>query len=638
MCGIAGFVATQPGDQYAHWANHATRALSHRGPDDHAAFAWSPSGGSSTIGPDAHVGLIHRRLSIIDLSAGGRQPRATPDGRYVLIFNGEIYNYRELRAELVATTGYVFQSQSDSEVLLAAWQAWNSRCIPKLTGMYAFAVLDTRANTLTLVRDNVGIKPLFTVCNRHGFAFASEPTVLLDWPDVQRRMNPQAVVDYLRFGFTDHLPETMFAEIGHVPAGSVLEVPIGDPGHFHVTRQWIPEPQPKVDLPFDEAAKTLRDKLTESVDLHLRSDVPVANCLSGGVDSSTLVALMRYVGGSSAEIHTFSHVARGTPHDEERFVDVINAQFSTVPHKVESTPEDLLDRLPTLIRTQQVPFSTTSIFAQYRVFEALHAEGLKVTLDGQGADELFGGYGFHIGARVGSLLKQRKIGAATKLATAAAGMHGLSSKTHWSNALDYLLPPNVQRLARKSAGRTLSPLWLDSGWCDSRGVSPDPYRTAESRDLVTEALCRSLAGPGLPHLLRYEDHNSMAFSVEARVPYLSQPLMSYALSLPESYLVSNQGETKHVLRRAMRGIVPDAILNRKDKVAFQTPESQWARAIAPWIEQRLESETARSLKVIDIEQALALWRQMQRGETPYNSVVWRWANLIEWARVFEVVP
>ncbi|MBS1714373.1 MAG: asparagine synthase (glutamine-hydrolyzing) [Armatimonadetes bacterium] len=639
MCGIAGYVRTKGSPVAAGWARNAECTLEHRGPDDSCHAVWSGSGLAigriGEVPPDGLAGLVHRRLSIIDLSPLGRQPMVSPEARFVSAFNGEIYNYREIRARLEAR-GERFQSQSDSEVLLRSFSLDGPSSLDEAVGMYALAVLDLSEKTLFLARDPAGIKPLYWVQTDAGFAFASEPAVLLEWPGVGRGADPQGLVDYLRFGFTDHRDTGLFADVNQLRAGSHMSVELETCRVRPSVRTFTFAPRAPFEGCREQAATALKDVLCESVDLHLRADVPVATCLSGGIDSSTIAMLMRHVGGPQTEIHSFSHLARGTAFDEERYMDMVNEACGAVPHKVQSTPEDLSRDLPRLIRCQQEPFSTTSIYAQYRVMEALRQAGLKVTLDGQGADELFGGYSFHIGARIGSLVRQGRLGAAFTLARQADGNAGLTTKRHWSNAMDYVLPAGFRSFARNAAGKSLVPAWLDTDWCDRHGVAPDPYRTAGGTQTLKTALTRGLEGPGLTHLLRYEDRNSMAFGVESRVPFVSRPVIEFALSLPEEFLIGPQGETKTLLRQAMRGIVPDAVLDRRDKVAFQTPEDEWMKALAPWIDETLNSDAARRAGPLKADAALAHWNRVRSGEAAYGPAVWRWANLIEWIRAFDV--
>ena len=638
MCGIAGFVTKRPDDFAAVWAAKAQNLLSHRGPDGTSTASWDRTNlcVSPSVRPGSTAGLVHNRLSIIDLSALGDQPMSTADGRLHMVFNGEIYNYVELREELAREHGVTFVSQSDGEVLLAAWAVWGHSCLNRLIGMFALAILDTRAGKLYLARDPVGIKPLFYVNNAQGLAFASEPAPLLEWPGTSRKVDPQGVVDYLRFGFTDHLPTTMFQDVLQLRAGTWAEVSLRDPSEMRVETYWSPTTRPTLETDRETAVARLRELLFESVELHLRADVPVACCLSGGIDSSSIAMLMRHVGGPKLEIHTFSHVAPGTPFDEQVWIDTVNAECGAVSHKIESSAEDLVRDLPDLVRKQQVPFSTTSIYAQNRVFQCLHEHGLKVTLDGQGADELFGGYGFHIGARIGSLIKSGNWAKAQALLQRAGQLPGQSKKGQLGNALDYVLPSGLQKAVRKAGGKEVAPAWFNASWCAQKGVSPDPYRTGHSRELLREALCRSLKGPGLPHLLRYEDQNSMAYSVESRVPFLAQPILEFALALPEEFLVSDQAQTKTLLRQAMRGIVPDVVLDRKDKVAFQTPESDWFKSLEPWMDGVLSSDAAGSCAALDMGQAKSHWDRVKSGASPYTPVVWRWVNLIEWSRQFGV--
>lgn len=638
MCGIAGFVSKGPNGLAAEWANSAQKTLHHRGPDGTASASWNGEclKIAPAVLPGATAGLVHNRLSIIDLSALGNQPMTTPDGRWTMVFNGEIYNYRELRDVLRADHGVEFKSQSDAEVLLHSWATWGQESLSRLVGMFAFAILDSRERTLTVARDQVGIKPLFYARSEAGFAFASEPAPLLTWPGTSRKADPQGVVDYLRFGFTDHRDSSMFADVRQLRPGTWATLSLDDPAQTVVERFWTAAPRPTLRVSKEAATERLRELLLESVDLHLRSDVPVACCLSGGIDSSSIAMLMRHVGGPGVEIHTFSHIAPGTPFDEQQWMDAVNTACNAVPHKVTSSVDDLVRDLPALVGKQQVPFSTTSIYAQNRVFQSLHQNGLKVTLDGQGADELFGGYGFHIGARIGSMIKAGQWGKASRLLNRAAALPGHSKRGNLGNALDYLLPPGLQKRLRDAGGKSLNPGWLNATWCEAKGVSPDPYRTARSREILRAALCPSLEGPGLPHLLRYEDHNSMAYSVESRVPFLSQPVIEFALSLPEDYLVSEGAQTKTLLRAAMRGIVPDVVLDRKDKIAFQTPEAEWFKALEPWMDGVLSSEGAGSVTPIDLEQAKRHWSQVKDGSAPYSPVLWRWVNLIEWTRQFTV--
>lgn len=311
MCGIGGILARDAA-AFPHAAlRDMSRQLQHRGPDDHGFLLWSGEdlpqrsrdGGST--GPTV-LGLVHRRLSIIDLTTSGWQPMNSHDRRYDIVFNGEIYNHIELRQDLEAE-GERFTSSSDTEVLLAAWALWGTACLPRLVGMFAFAVVDWQQRCITLVRDRFGIKPLYYSVSPQGFAFASEMKALL--PIVGRNIAPQPLYRYLMYGLTDIDADTLIADIRQLPPASFLQIGL-DRAQPGIERQYWQVPQTiNHDLSFDSAACALRNLLIDSVRLHMRSDVPVGACLSGGLDSSAIVMAMRAAGGRNIDLHTFTYVA-----------------------------------------------------------------------------------------------------------------------------------------------------------------------------------------------------------------------------------------------------------------------------------------------------------------------------------------
>ncbi len=636
MCGIAGYVSIQDSGVASSWLANAQKALHHRGPDGYA-FAFLKENGFVTSNETTErtkVALLHNRLSIIDLSDGGIQPKVSQCGRFAMTFNGEIYNYRELRRQLEADFGIQMKTESDSEVLIEGWSAWGCQVLTKLVGMFVFAIVDRLKNELILVRDLVGIKPLLYVETSAGLAFASEIQCLLNWPGVTTELDPQSTVDYLRFGFSDHRDCKIFKDIRSVRPGTVETFSLAQGAKIKSEEFWSAKPREESELSFEDARNRLRELLLESVDYHLRSDVPVAACLSGGIDSSSLVMMMRHVGGPSAEIHTFSHIAPGTAFDEQRWMDPVQEASGAIAHKIETSADDLIADLPELIRIQQQPFSTTSIYAQYRVMKSLHESGLKVTLDGQGADELFGGYGFHIGARIGSLIRGSRFGSALNLARAGGELPGMTFKGQVANALDYVLNPQLQIWARRVAGKDLVPSWLNETWIKDNQVRVHPYRESRSKFVLKSALERGMRGPGLPHLLRYEDQNSMAHSIESRVPYLSQPVMEFVLSLPEKYLISDCAVTKPLLREAMRGLVPDVVLDRKDKVAFQTPEADWIKRLQPFVDDLLSQDHGTYARAFHFDQLRLTWNSVKAGQASYSPSIWRWINYLAWGQMF----
>ncbi len=633
MCGIAGLALHKPGD--LNWAGRALEGLHHRGPDDQGWLAWSP-------GTAAHRGkiwneargsvlLVHRRLSILDLSELGWQPMSSQDERYHLVFNGEIYNYLELRQELEAL-GYCFRSHSDTEVLLAAWAHWGTACLERLVGMFAFAVLDTQEQSLHLVRDFFGIKPLYYCAFGGGVGFASEIPVLLELPGVGRQVNPGPLYRYLRFGLTDDGGQTLFRDIRQLPAAHYLRLDLNNLQLAAPERYWQPTLQNPLELSFEEAAEAVRAQFLQNVRLHLRSDVPVGAALSGGLDSSAIVTAMRRL-EPGLELHTFTFVADSGV-SEESWADLVGQAAKVQAHKVRPSAQELVADLNRLVRVQGEPFGSTSIYAQYRVFRLAQEAGIKVMLDGQGADEILAGYAVYGGARLASLVRQGRWLEA--LAFLRHSRLEPALKDTWKSALAFLLPPRLEPLARRLAGQGLAPAWLNTAWFAERKVPLASPRTTHGRDVLRHELLQSLTETSLPKLLRYEDRNSMAHSIESRVPFLTPQMVELLLNLPEAYILSPQGQTKAVFRRAMQGLVPQAILDRKDKVGFATPEQHWLHQLAPWVHELLDSEALGQVHPIQQSAVKEEFAAILAGHKPFDFRVWRWINLVAWARTFAV--
>jgi asparagine synthase (glutamine-hydrolysing) len=626
MCGIAGIVSPHGPELSRAWAERSLSTLEHRGPDDRGRFEMPPGRG-------AHAALMHRRLSILDLTPGGKQPMATPDGRYHLVFNGEIYNHLELREEL-EREGVVFRSRSDTEVLLHALARWGTQALPRLVGMFGLGLLDLRARRLLLARDPFGIKPLYYVRSGATFAFASEIKALLLLPFVRREVNPQRLYEYLRWGQTDHGEDTLLAGARQLPPAHYLEVPLDGTAGAPV-RYWGLDRAETLDLSFDEAAARLRELFLKSVRLHLRSDVPVGAALSGGIDSSSIVAAMRAV-APGADLHAFSYVADDPALSEEKWIDVAGAAAGAAVHKVRATPEELVADLDDLVYAQDEPFGSTSIYAQYRVFRLARATGVKVMLDGQGADEMLAGYRPYLAARLASLVRQGRLVGAFRFLNRARRQPGAGgARRLLLQAGGLLLPARCKSLARRLLGAPDMPGWLNAAWFHERGaLAPESH--CRSRHVLREQLERSLGATSLPMLLRYEDRNSMASSLESRVPFLTTELVEFVLRLPEDYLLDRGGTSKSVFRRAMRGLVPDAVLDRRDKIGFATPELRWLKALRPWVERVLDSERARSARPLHWPGLRSEWEAVLAGRRPFDFRVWRWLNLIRWSERFDV--
>lgn len=637
MCGIAGIAFRQPTNIPGSVGRNLQATLAHRGPDDlgYLLFGegvdrgrkWPEQGGRG------RVLLVHRRLSIIDLGETGWQPMSTPDGRYHLVYNGEIYNYVELRAELEAL-GYTFHSHSDTEVLLAAYSQWGQAALQRLIGMFAFAVLDVHKRELFLARDFFGIKPLFYATTPTGFAFASEIKALLELPGVGRQVNSSRVHAYLLAGATDHGDATLYEDVRQLPAAHCVTICLERPEIVEPVQYWNLSLDRRIDLSFDDAAEQLRGLFLDSVRMHLRSDVAVGAALSGGVDSSSIVAAMRYL-KPDLEIHTFSFLAEDPTIREERWVDIVGGAARTTVHKVQPSADELVSDLDCLIRAQDEPFGSTSIYAQHRVFRLAGQAGIKVMLDGQGADELLAGYSSYLVPRLASLLRGGRWIEAAMFARSLGTLPRVPARSIVRSAGLRMVPQPLKRPLRRLMKREPAPEWLNTQWfldCGD-GVPEMPLSLGLQ---LHEQLLASVQHNSLPALLRYEDRNSMAHSIESRVPFLTPQLAEFILSLPEEHLIARDGTTKAVFRQAMRGIVPDRILDRRDKIGFETPEQRWLATLRPWVDEVLSGAAAADVPALNLPAVRREWGAVLDGKRPFDWRVWRWINLIRWSELHDV--
>jgi asparagine synthase (glutamine-hydrolysing) len=622
MCGIVGgWWSTVPSNLDS-CVESALLAMRERGPDDRRYQVNRISQGVLVLG--------HTRLSIIDLSPSGGQPMTSPDGRFTMVFNGEIYNYRELRHELLAN-GRAFVSASDTEVLLQAWAVWGVGCLRRLVGMFSFAVLDRQSNELTCARDAFGIKPFFYSLNDGRFLFASEQGALRTLMSEQPKADWQRCYDYLVPGDYDSQERTFVYGVKHLLPAHFLKFTI-DSGEFRPPqRWWAPNIKETSTLTFGQATEAVREQFLDNVRLHMRSDVPIGAALSGGIDSSAVVCSMRYL-YPDRPIHTFSFVARGHSVSEERWIDRVNGHVGAISHKLEATWTELARDIDDLIRSQGEPFGGTSVYGQYRIFQLAKNSGIAVTLDGQGADELLAGYIGYPGFRVLSLLDLGHPLSAICFARYWSQWPGRSPRRPWEQLVEILLPDVMEHLPDRWLGRNSEPTWLKSELMREAGVRMRRPRSLMLRShrgrRVAAAQSRALTHMGLISLLRHADRASMRFSVESRVPFLTLPMADLLLQLPERYLISDKGETKSVFRAAMRGIVPDDILDRRDKIGFGTPERSWMMRLAPTAREWLRA--SEPIPFIDRDELLKRFDTVVAGKAPFDWQVWCWVNFVKW--------
>jgi len=553
MCGISGAFNPQglpPGHEAL--VQRFGQAMRHRGPDDEGLFS------------DGVCALGHRRLAIIDLSRDGRQPFESPDGRHQMVFNGEIFNYIELRAEL-AGLGWNFATRTDTEVLLAAWLRWGSECLHRLNGMFAFAVYDSRDKSLFLARDRMGVKPLYIARQGGTLFFASETKALCEIPGLSKAVDSQALFDFLVFNRTDVHDETFLESVRRIPKGCRALV---DASGSRIETWWDPRAflDKGSETDPDRAARTVEELFVSAAALRMRSDVPVGSCLSGGLDSSALTGVLFQRLGAQAGYPCFTAAYPGHPVDETGFVDALNARYPFKSLRTHPTGAKALADLEGFVRANDEPTTGPSFYAQYEVMRLARENGVTVLLDGQGGDESFAGYQYFHGFNLYGLLRRLKLGRFTREL-----WHVLTRRQHLSAvqtlAFQALPGPLRKRLLFKA-----SPL-VDRGFFEAHIEKSRIYREFFAVNGLNESLCAHFRFK-LEHLLRMEDRNSMAFSLEARVPYLDYRLVEYCLGLPEEMKI-DKGETKLLQKRALGRYTIPEILGRKDKLGFATPAEQW---------------------------------------------------------------
>jgi asparagine synthase (glutamine-hydrolysing) len=623
MCGILGGWWLNPEQAYKKMP-YAVKKIKHRGPDDEG-YEFYHRG-------DTVVSFGHTRLSIIDLSAAGHQPMHSEDARWTIIFNGEIYNYKELRAELQGI-GTTFKTDSDTEVLLKAWIQWNLNCLTRLVGMFAFAILDKKLGTLTCARDAFGIKPLYFTKNEDQFIFASEVPALIELLSRKPSLNWQRSYEYLVHGDYDTNANSFYEHVYHLEPGHLIEVDTLSGKPAKPKRWYVPNIIEKKSFSFDDAVECVRDQFLKNIQFHLRSDVPLAAALSGGIDSSAVVCAMRYV-EPEIPIHTFSYIADEQNVSEEYWVDRVNSHVGAIGHKVRANTDQLANDLEKLIIIQGEPIGSTSIYAQYRVFQKAREKGIKVILDGQGADEMLAGYIGYPGQRIRSLLEQGQIMNAWQFWQNWANWPGRNRWLAMKYLVSELASGKVYELLRRIDGKSAIPNWINSDSLLENNVNLIKPRvrslSSNKGRRVIDELALSLTQRGVPRLLRHGDRASMAFGLESRVPFLTLDMVNLLLTLPENYLISNGGETKYIFRRAMKGIVPDEILNRRDKIGFETPEEKWTMALSKKLKHLFEEDI--SIPWINQKQILMNLKLIEEKKIKFSWQVWRWINFTIWYR------
>ncbi|UNC93628.1 asparagine synthase (glutamine-hydrolyzing) [Candidatus Contubernalis alkaliaceticus] len=665
MCGISAIFQT--GGQAPVIGNiiEMTDIIRHRGPDGEGFVflgqneplqAWC-FGGAETPPPvysapyqyapqkhfpgeaptGAFASLGHRRLSIVDLTPSGHQPMCYGEGRYWITYNGEVYNHIELRRELEGL-GHRFCSTSDTEVILAAYNQWGKECLSRFNGMFSFVLVDLTKGKVFAARDRFGIKPLYYWFSPKGFlAFASEIKQFTVLPGWDPSLNGQRVYDYLNWSLMDHTRETLFGEVFQLRGGEAVEAEFSKLGSPLPIYSWYRLNPAAFSGNLKEAAEEFQELLRDSIRLRLRADVAVGSCLSGGLDSSAIVCianeLLRQQGVNSLQ-KTFSAGSRVKKFDEGDYIKEVVKQTGVEAYYTYPTLEDLFEDLDALTWHQDEPLGSTSIFAQWCVFKLTSKNQVKVMLDGQGADEQLAGYHEFFPPRMAGLLLRFKWLSLWQELRAASDIHRSSPRHYLKQTASLLFPEGLRRTVQRLKGRgdPTSPDWLDM---NKLGAAPEDtfFKSGNKAHSVGQLSYAQLTATSLPMLLHWEDRDSMAHSVESRVPFLDYRLVEFVLSLPDEYKIF-QGTTKYVLRQSMKGVLPERIRLRQDKMAFVTPAEVWMKQQAPqWFISELKQAVEVSRGILT-PRALDQLEQMLAGKIPFSYLTWRFISFGRWLKQF----
>jgi asparagine synthase (glutamine-hydrolysing) len=631
VCGIAGFIDTTLGmgtDELRAGAARMGRGLAHRGPDDEGVW----------IDGVAGVALSHRRLSIVDLSKEGHQPMTSPSGRYVAVFNGEIYNYPGIRDQIVAGGWSVhWRGHSDTEVLLAACDAWGvEESIRRCNGMFAIAIWDKRDRALMLLRDRMGEKPLYYGWQGRTFLFGSELSAIEAFPGFTGIMDPDAVSAYLRLAYIPS-PLSIYRGIRKLPAGSMARITParGEPADRTSTYWSVPIPDGSVRLDSREAVDRLHELLLEAVKMRMHADVPIGAFLSGGIDSSTVTALMQ--DGARQPVRTYSIGMREKSHDEAVNALQVARVLGTAHEELYVTAQDALDLVPRMPQLYSEPFADSSQLPTY-LLSKLTRRHVKVALSGDGGDELFGGYVRYL--QVPRL--QKFCGAVPKmLRHALASLLETGAQPFWANLLtagprSFAVRFSAEHLAKlagalRAGDERQMYRMLVSHWCDPAVIAPrlsssplaidDPSFGDQCRSVLDWLMYMDQSTYLPDDILVKVDRASMAVGLEARVPFLDHRVVEFASGLPQSMKVRN-GQGKWALRQVLYRYV-DAGLVERPKQGFGIPLAGWLRGpLREWAEALLSKSALLDYGIFDPVAVRRVWEDHLTGRGNYHHRLW----------------
>jgi len=611
MCGIAGIIKLSPNSSLPNTViKKMTDSIRHRGPDDEGFTTIHDSFVECTAGTDtpSHVKesgfnyaplkdindqqtaswkavLGHRRLSIIDVSAAGHQPLCNSAGNLWIVYNGEIYNYKELKKTLFER-GYHFNTNTDTEVVLAAYQEWGENMLSKLNGMWAFVIYDKNKNLFFAARDRFGVKPFYYHLHQDYFSFASEQKALLTLPYVSTGINEKAAFEYLVLAKTETEKEGLFRNIMELQPSHSLTVHL-DTNNITTKKyyelRYNRATESFKENKFNNYLSDIKDLIKDAVNTRLRSDVPVGSCLSGGLDSASIVCTVQHITEHiSSEKNNFSQKVftacfKDPAYDESQWANEVVKKTNSNWYKTFPEVHDLIAETENLIYTQDIPFVSTSTFAQYSVMKLIGQENIKVTLDGQGGDELFSGYVPHYSAFIGQAFNSFSFRILLNNIICSKGDFSdtktlaklIGKKIYFQTAFDHLKNKRYKKFHREYQ-YIAEPFWEKEKEALTTILDTLPLH-------LNEYLYNQFTGQDIKHLFKTADRNSMRFSVEARMPFADDiNLIEYIFNISSSYKI-RQGYSKVLLRESMRDILPTSIVNRKDKKGFSTPDADWLR-------------------------------------------------------------
>ena len=629
MCGISGFVLCSRGTVARERMIRSSEALANRGPDDEGFYVGQTPCRRDSLQDATEWGLIHRRLSIIDLSEAGWQPMQDIESGITIALNGEIYNYQEIATEL-KRSGVTFKSTSDTEVVLKAWKEWGPHCVQKFQGMFALAVLNERESKLWLCRDAIGIKPLFIIENAQGLFFGSNIPSLLALIGERPPINQEMAWTFLIYGTTTAGKDSYYQGIEKLTPGTILEISTRDISQKRVTQFWKPSAQPiDPDLTVEQAAKKLRELYLRSTELHLRSDTPVALSLSGGIDSTALAGLVHEVKPGAIQV-AYTFQAQDKAIDELPLATIVAKQRGLDLRVVQFHEQDFTQLAIDCVKAHSEPFPGTSILAEYSVYEQCKRDQIKVLINGQGPDEIFAGYSWFRKLRVATLLKQKRFAKAFQINTNFSKWPDSRRPISSSWSVQSLTPKCLERKIETILQYRLQNLY-------SALVFDDKFKSISSSnnillpDTCGEFISERVINAGLLDQLIWCDQSSMRWSVEARVPFILPEIADFARTLPDEFLVHDQGMCKFVHREAVKDLLPKEVLDVRRKIGFETDEAKFLRNCPEFIQ--LATEHLHNLETIGVspDKVKQLIHDWQTERKPYSPIIFRALSLSLWS-------